>query len=167
MNLFKKLFFFLILMVCALVAHAQENSQVKISVPSSINEEMRKLSKLESGENIELNNSLVWKTDAGEYYYLAVAYKKNQGCRFVFLDAKKKIIVNNGGLFFEKCSFLKPPELIDLNNDNFTDFRVWVRLPHHVGSKILVKNYFDFIYKPEVEMFCEHSQEAECGKVVE
>lgn len=158
---------FLTLIVCALVVHSQENSRVEISVPNAINEEIRKLSKLDNGEKIELNNSLFWKTDKGEYYYLAIAYKKSQGCRFVFLDMTKKKIVNDGGLFFEKCSFLKPPELIDINNDNLTDFRVWVRLPHHVGSKTLVKNYFDFIYKPEIEMFCERSHESECGKAID
>lgn len=163
----KNIVCFFILLTSVFFVHAEGNAQVNISVPIVINEELKKLSKLEIGEEIELKNSLIWKVNEREYYYLAVAYKRNQGCRFLFLDDTKKKIINDGGLFFEKCSFLKPPELLDINNDNLTDIRIWTRLPHHTGSKIMVNNHFDFIYKPELEIFCERTHETDCGKVIE
>lgn len=129
---------------------------VTISVPQSLNIDIKKLINLQPGQRINLEKSLLWRVDGKEFYFLAISYfKKNKECKFTFVDKLNKKIISDGGFNFEKCSFLRPPEILDINLDGYMDFKVWVRIPHHFGSQVLVDHNLNFIYDPKISLFCE------------
>lgn len=140
---------------CASATADVTKSTVRIFQPKSIPKEVTSLVSFEKEEKVDLNKSLNWVIDEQVYYFLPVAYKKNQGCRFVFVDASNQKIISDRDFYFDQCSFIKPPTIVDINKDGYLDFKVWLKLPHHVGSKVMVIHDLDFIYREDKKMFCE------------
>ncbi len=118
---------------------------------------------LEKFETIDYKKSLSWKINSTQYFFLPVSYKVNQGCKYVFVDGTNRTVLSDGAFNFELCSFVKPPELLDINKDGLTDFRVWMRLPHKVGTPVLVNHHLDFIFNPIKNMFCEQDSSIPCN----
>lgn len=152
--------------VCAFLAsaEAQELFANKLSA-KSLDPQILTLFELDKAERIEFSKTIVWKVDKGEFYFLPISYKRNQGCRFVFVDAGKKILLSDGAFNFERCTFAKTPELIDIDQDGKNDFRVWIRLPHHVGTNVMVLHNVDFIYNENKKMFCEVNSGIPCNSI--
>jgi hypothetical protein len=142
---------------------AEEITVSRVSAAALLKLKSSVIFNLDKDEKIDPKKSLTWRINATEYYYLPVAYKLNQGCRFVFIDATQRKVVSDGAFSFEKCSFNKTPELLDINKDGQTDFRVWVRLPHTTGSKVLVNHNLDFIFNSRKNMFCESDSDIPCN----
>ena len=143
-------------------ASAQELSVSKL-IAKSLDTEILKLFELDKAERIEFSKAIAWKVAEDEFYFLPISYKMNQGCRFVFVDAGKRKLLSDGAFNFERCTFIKSPELIDINHDGKTDFRVWIKLPHHVGTSVMVLHNLDFIYDEKKKMFCEVSSGTPCN----
>jgi hypothetical protein len=118
---------------------------------------------LKKYEAIDFKKSLGWKINTTQYYFLPVSYKVNQGCKFIFIDETNRTVLSDGAFSFEMCSFIKPPELLDINKDGQLDFRVWMRLPHQAGSSALVNHHLNFIFIPTKSMFCEEDSGIPCN----
>ena len=147
-------FFFLAVFMPIGLAIADES--IIISVPQSLDNNIKNLIKLKPGQRIELSKSLFWRAKEKEFYFLAVSYfKKNQECKFVFVDKLNKKIISDGDFNFEKCSFIKPPEVLDINLDGYMDFKVWIRVPHQSSSRVFVNHDLHFIYNTKNSLFCE------------
>ncbi|MEL1266191.1 hypothetical protein [Pseudoxanthomonas putridarboris] len=117
---------------------------------------------MEAGERIERDKSLVWAVDEKKFYFFPVSYKK-QTCRFVFVDASDMKVISDGGFYLDDCTFISRPELIDINNDGVTDFRVRMKLGHQIGSSVRVKHSLDFIYDGNKKMYCETDSGMPCN----
>lgn len=167
-----KKYFFCMSLVLSACAHADDpiNKQREISVhklSAHIDNSLLRSVPLDNDESISLENSLIIKTPNIEYYFLAIEDKQDQTCKLDFLNAENKRIISNGDFFFDKCKFIHPPEVLDINLDGITDFRVWINIPHQLGSRVKVDHNLDFIYKKESEMFCENDTSIPCNKASE
>lgn len=137
---------------------------VEITIPHKLDEQVISLVNLEKGEKIELQNSLSWVVNGEQYFFLPITFKKNQGCRLVFINATNLHLLGEDSDFaYPRCSISKKTEIIDLNHDGYLDFRIYVRIPHQIGSPVLVNHYFDFIYSSQLKMFCEQDRRAPCS----
>jgi hypothetical protein len=160
-NAIRNLFFTYLIGFCCL-SNAQD-VLIKRGDTLKIDQNALSLFELEKGEKIEYSKSLYWEANQKKYAFLAVSYKKTQGCRFIFIKLGETAIISDGAFNFEHCTFTKEPELLDINNDGKIDFKVWMKLPHHVGSNVMVLHNLDFIFDSSKGMFCESNSGIPCN----
>ncbi|QBG99186.1 hypothetical protein [Xanthomonas oryzae] len=135
--------------------------------PSSFEKGTISLIEIDPNESIDLKKTITWEILGDQYYFFPVQYGSNQGCRFVFVNATQKKAVSDGDFNFENCSFIKAPEIVDLNHDGINDIRVWLNLPNQTNPAVNVNHNIDFIYTPEKKMFCEPVSGIPCNSVPE
>lgn len=153
-----------LLMIALTSAYAIAEAQVvRIFSPKSLDNKIIEMVELTGDEEIELDKSLAWLVNGQQYYFLPVTSAKGKSCRFAFLDmSKQKKIGSDSAYQYDRCTVITKPEVVDLNNDGYLDFRVYLKIPHQIGAKALVDHHFDFTYRPEYELFCDVDSDLPC-----
>lgn len=148
----------------ASAADTTRGQEIALSIPIKLRNQTFNIIKLREGEKIELDKSIAWSVAGHEYYFLSITLRQNQACRFLFVDATlSKSYEEESDFEYDRCAVIKPPQILDINKDGYADFRVHVKIPHQFGSPALVNHYFNFIYNPQLQMFCEQDRHIPCS----
>lgn len=109
---------------------------------------------------IELDKSIFWKTASTIGYFFAV-HSASGECKLAFAVTPDSGNYSKNSYSYPDCYFIRT-EIIDIDNDDIPDFRVWVKLSHQMGSPVIVEHSFDFIYDKSLNMFCRDDTRYPC-----
>lgn len=113
----------------------------------------------ENSSKVKIRTSIFWQAHDHSYYLLTV---KGEGdsCRFIFFDSTTKSLVDDGSLEFENCKFTNTDII---KQDTTILLRVWMNLPSNIDDGVKVKHYRDFLFNPELGLFCDSELNIPCN----